>query len=108
MPRRTRLSKAAKALRNTAKRLTPTSKEARTVGGIALGAAAVAAAGIAAKKVGDAVREGNAALDLQRMAAKRVSLSSSRKRRKRGPATRQSKKRKRSSAKSTSRRAATR
>lgn len=90
MARQNRLRRATKAVASTAKRLVPTSKEAKTVAGVALGAAAIAAAGVAAKKVGDAVREGNAALNLQRMAARKPSLSSLRKRRKR-PSTKSSK-----------------
>ena len=84
MTKKSRLRKAAKAVTNTAKRLVPTSKEARTVAGVALGAAAIAASGVVAKKVGDAVREGNAASKLQRMA-----VGSASKRRKSGVASRQ-------------------
>lgn len=68
-----RLSKAAKAVTSTAKRLVPTRKEARTVAGVALGAAAIAATGVVAKKVGDAVREGKAASRLQRVAVRSAS-----------------------------------
>ena len=73
MARKSRLSKAAKAVTSTAKRLVPTRKEARTVAGVALGAAAIAATGVVAKKVGDAVREGKAASRLQRVAVRSAS-----------------------------------
>jgi len=79
--RKSRLSKAAKAITSTAKHLAPTSKEAKTVARVALGAAAIAAAGVAAKKVGNTMREGKAALSLQRMAARKVSRLSPRTRR---------------------------
>src|SRR5215813_8691136 len=103
MARKSRLSKAAKVVASTTKRLVPTSKEARTVAGVALGAAAIAATGVVAKKVGNAVRKSNATLRLQRMAVRSAS-----RRRKSERASKKRKTTKRRSSTKSSKRAASR
>src|SRR5215469_12216824 len=94
MARKNRLSKAARTIARTARRLTPSGKDARTVAEAALGAAAIAATGVVAKKAADAVRDGNGQVaetvsGLQRRTAKAVSLPPFSKRRKHAAAGRQ-------------------
>jgi Family of unknown function (DUF6496) len=66
MARKSQLSKAAHAVKNfagTAKRqLSHPGNAAKTIAGAALGAAAIAATGVVAKKVADAVSEGGGQL----------------------------------------------
>jgi hypothetical protein len=78
MARKSQLSKAAHAVKNfagTAKRqLSDPSNATKTIAGAALGAAAIAATGVVAKKVANAVSEGreqlaDATSNLQRKAA---------------------------------------
>src|SRR5215472_7635365 len=98
MARKSKLSKAAdtaKILAGTAtRRLRRPRNAVRTVAGAALGAAAIAATGLVAKKVADAIRERGeqvaATPDLQRMLVKTVSQPWP-KRRKRAAAARQPK-----------------
>ena len=103
MVKKSRLSKAAKVVASTTKRLVPTRKEARTVAGVALGAAAIAATGVVAKKVADTVRKGNATLRLQRMAVRSASS-----RRKSEPVSKQRRTTKKRSSTKSSKRAASR
>jgi hypothetical protein len=66
MARKSKLNKAAHAVKNfagTAKRqLSHPGNAAKTIAGAALGAAAIAATGVVAKKVADAVSEGGGKL----------------------------------------------
>jgi glutathione S-transferase len=98
MARKSRLSKAADAAKVLAERATRRLEQpvdaARTVAGEALGAAAIAATGVVATKVADAIRESSEQLreatpHLEQMAAKTVSQPLL-KRRKRAAAARQS------------------
>jgi glutathione S-transferase len=98
MARKGRLSKAADAAKHLAQRATKRLEEpvdaAKTVAGEALGAAAIAATGVVAARVADAILEGGeqvraATPHLQQMVAKTVSQPLL-KRRKRAAANRQS------------------
>ena len=98
MARKGRLSKASDAAKDLAQRATKRLEEpvdaAKTVAGEALGAAAIAATGVVATRVADAILEGGeqvraATPHLQQMAAKTVSRPLL-KRRKRAAANRQS------------------
>jgi hypothetical protein len=99
MARKSRLSKAADAAKVLAERATRRLEQpvdaARTVAGEALGAAAIAATGVVATRVADAILKGGeqvraATPHLQQTAAKTVSQPLL-KRRKRAAANRQSK-----------------
>ena len=114
MARKSRLSKAADAAKVLAERATRRLEQpvdaARTVAGEALGAAAIAATGVVATRVADAILEGGEQVraHLQQTAAKTVSQPLL-KRRKRAAANRQSKttKKKTRSARVSKKRAAT-